>query len=174
MTKASTQRPRRPAAEHAASAVPEEAAVRVLRQFRQIFNAVKAHFQRLEKTSGLGGAQIWALSVIKDRPGIGVTELAAAMDIRQSTASNLVRSLTERELVEPMRHPVDGRAVQLAILPKGKRLIKGAPGPLVGVLPDALAMLDQATLARLEGDLAALLALLNPEESSAQVPLADL
>jgi hypothetical protein len=59
----------------------DELAVEVLRQFRQAFNAVKTHFQQVEKKVGLGGAQVWALSVIRDHAGIRVTELAQAMDV---------------------------------------------------------------------------------------------
>ena len=45
---------------------------RVLRQFRVVFNAVKTHFRQVEREAGVGGAQLWALSVIDRRPGIGV------------------------------------------------------------------------------------------------------
>lgn len=174
MTRKSTKpQPRgRPSA--LGDATANESAVRVLRQFRRIFNAVKAHFQQMEKTSGLGGAQVWALSVIEDFPNIGVTELATAMDIRQSTASNLIRSLIERELIQSQRNPSDRRAVQLAILPAGKRLLKVVPRPLSGILPVALSALDQATLGRLEEDLAKVLVLLSVDESSAQVLLTNL
>jgi len=51
------------------------AAAGVLRQFRQIFNAVKTHFQQVEKKVGLGGAQVWALNVIRDAPDIGMGNL---------------------------------------------------------------------------------------------------
>ncbi|HBZ08040.1 MAG TPA: MarR family transcriptional regulator, partial [Massilia sp.] len=71
---------------------------RVLRQFRIVFNAVKNHFRQVERDAGLGGAQLWALSVIAQSPGIGVTDLARALDIHQSTASNLVRALGSRGL----------------------------------------------------------------------------
>ncbi len=77
----------------------DDAAVRVLRQFRQVFNAVKTHFRQVEKTVGLGGAQVWALSLIRDMPGVGIGDLAQAMNIHQSTTSNLVKGLVERELV---------------------------------------------------------------------------
>ena len=63
----------------------------VLRRFRVVFNAVRTHFQQVEKQVGLGGAQVWALSVVKDHPGIGMGGVAKSMDIHQSTASNLVR-----------------------------------------------------------------------------------
>src|SRR5512132_618056 len=87
--------------------VHDEAAQRVLRQFRQVFNAVKTHFQQVERKVGLGGAQVWALSVIQQFPGIGVGRLAAAMQIHQSTASNLVKALVERGLVTMTRDVAD-------------------------------------------------------------------
>ncbi|WP_083876668.1 MarR family winged helix-turn-helix transcriptional regulator [Ideonella sp. B508-1] len=92
--------------------VLDEPAARVLRRFRQVFNAVKTHFQQVERQVGVGGAQVWALSVIQARPGIGVNELAKALDIRQSTASNLVRALVDRGLVATSRAERDRRAVE--------------------------------------------------------------
>ncbi|HEX7688461.1 MAG TPA: helix-turn-helix domain-containing protein, partial [Burkholderiaceae bacterium] len=86
-------------AESARDVDDDARAVRVLRQFRQVFNAVKTHFQQVEKSVGMGGAQVWALSLVRDRPGLGVRALAEAMAVHQSTASNLVRGLVERELV---------------------------------------------------------------------------
>ena len=118
------------------------AAARVLRQFRQIFNAVKTHFQQVEKQVGLGGAQVWALSVIRDTPDIGMGSLARTMNIHQSTASNLVKTLVERGLVGVARHGADRRAVMLRLLPAGGKVLRRSPGPFSGVLPEALASLD--------------------------------
>jgi DNA-binding MarR family transcriptional regulator len=145
----------------------------VLRQFRQVLNTAKTHFQQVEKRVGLGGAQVWALSVVRDRPGIGVGDLARAMDIHQSTASNLVKSLMEREMVEPRKEGADRRAVQLHLLPAGAKALKRVPGPFSGVLPEALRSLDPATLKRLNKDLAKLIVALDADERSAQVLLAD-
>jgi DNA-binding MarR family transcriptional regulator len=151
-----------------------ESAARVLRQFRQIFNAIKTHFQQVEREVGLGGAQVWALGLIRDNGGIGVSELARAMNIHQSTASNLVKVLVERELVTASKDAGDRRAVKLRLLPAGAKLIKRSPGPLAGVLPDALESLDPKTLKRLEADLAKLLALLKTDKKAAKIPLAHL
>ena len=152
------------------SAIGEPAA-QVLRRFRLVFNAVKTHFQQVEKQAGVGGAQLWALSIIRDRPAIGVNDLAQAMDIHQSTASNLVKALTSRELVVGSKDGADRRAVQLAILPAGSDVLRRAPGPLTGVLPQALASLDAETLARLDADLATLISALNADERAANIPL---
>ena len=150
------------------------AAARVLRQFRQIFNAVKTHFQQVEKRVGLGGAQVWALSVIRDAPDIGMGSLAGAMNIHQSTASNLVKSLVDRGMVSATKDGTDRRAVMLRLLPAGGRILKRTPGPFAGVLPGALAALDQKTLKRMEADLKKLIGELRADARAGKIPLAEL
>lgn len=152
----------------------DDAAHRVLRQFRLVFNAVKSHFRQVEKSAGIGGAQLWALSLVKDQPGITVTSLAAAMDIHQSTASNLLKALVTHGLVEVHRNGVDRRSALLKVTPAGVRLMRKAPGPFSGVLPDALSRLDPQTLNRLDADLAALLRVLVADRKAAKIPLAHL
>lgn len=151
-----------------------EPAVRVLRRFRQVFNAVKTHFQQVEKRAGVGGAQIWALSVIQAQPGIGVNGLSRAMDIHQTTASNLVRALVAQDMVQVDRKGADKRAVQLSLLAAGSQVLQRAPGPFSGVLPEALASLDAQTLERLDHDLATLIAALQPDHHAAGIPLAQM
>ncbi len=151
----------------------EEAAVAVLRQFRQVFNAVKSHFQQMEKTVGMGGAQVWALSVVREHPGIGVGALAKAMSIHQSTASNLVRTLIDRGMVIAVKQGADRRAVQLSLLPAGAKVLRNAPGPFAGLLPDALKSLPPDTLARLQVDLAQLIVAIAADEAGASIPLSD-
>ena len=146
----------------------------VLRQFRSVFNAVKTHFQQVEKQAGIGGAKVWALSTIDAQPGIGMNGLAAALDIHQTTASNLIKDLLQLELVRAEKNAPDRRAVQLFVLPKARRVLKKAPGPFAGVLPKALAALDAPTLMRLEQDLGRLLALLQTDDKAAKTPLAEL
>lgn len=149
----------------------DQISTQVLRQFRLVFNAIKTHFQQVEKQAGVGGAQVWALSVIRDQPGIGVNELARAMDVRQPTASNLVRTLVEQDLAEVRKDDRDRRAVQLFVRPGGSRVLKRAPGPFAGVLPQALANLDRETLQRLEVDLAKLIDGLGADAAGAKIPL---
>jgi DNA-binding MarR family transcriptional regulator len=149
-------------------------ATRVLRQFRIVFNAVKTHFRQVEREAGVGGAQLWALGVIQRTPGIGVTELARELDIHQSTASNLTKAMIERGLVSAGRESMDRRTVALRLLPPGEEVLKAAPMPFTGVLPDALASLDPQTLARLEQDLAQLITALAADESGASVMMAQL
>ena len=152
----------------------DAASARVLRHFRRVFNAVKTHFQQVEKKAGIGGAQLWALSAIQAKPALGVNDLAAVMDIHQTTASNLVKALLKQALIKTEKRGTDRRAVQLSILPAGQHILARAPGPFTGVLPEALAQLDPQTLQRLDADLQQLLQLLHADEAAGQVPLADL
>ncbi|MBI5258105.1 MAG: winged helix-turn-helix transcriptional regulator [Burkholderiales bacterium] len=151
-----------------------EPATSVLRRFRIVFNAVKTHFQQVERRAGIGGAQVWALSVLKAQPGIGVSSLASAMDVHQSTASNLVKTLLEQGLATAGRSEHDRRVVQLRITPAGTRVLRRAPGPFAGVLPEALGALDPQTLRRLDRDLGKLIALLHADDRAGKKPLAQL
>lgn len=146
----------------------------VLRRFRVVFNAVRSHFKQIEKQVGLGGAQVWALSVIRDQPGIGMGQLAKSMDVHQSTASNLVRVLQHKELLRMDKDEADKRHVHLHITAQAMDLLAKVPGPFEGVLPAALDHLNPLTLQRLDQDLAELIALLKADEAAEQLPLAQL
>lgn len=146
----------------------------VLRRFRVVFNAVRSHFQQVEKQVGISGAQVWALSVIKENPGIGMIGIAKSMDIHQSTASNLIKTLQIKELIKVDKALEDRRNVKIYVLPTGLKILKQTPGPFEGVLPDALVRLPPDTLQRLNKDLCELIRLLNADERAEGIPLADL
>jgi DNA-binding MarR family transcriptional regulator len=144
----------------------------VLRQFRMLFNAVRRHFHRLEKQAGIGGANVWALSLIEQNPGIGVSRLAEIMDIHQSTVSNLLRSMIKSGLIHTEKSAKDRRAVEIYALPEGLKILKRISVPYEGVLPRALSEIDQATLERLHKDLQQLIDRIDIDENAAQTPLA--
>jgi DNA-binding MarR family transcriptional regulator len=156
------------------SVTQAQAAAVVLRQFRQVFSTVRRHFQSLEKIAGLGGAQIWALSEIAANAGCGVNQLAIAMDIHQSTASNLVKSLMKADLIESKRAAQDKRVVELFALPAGLRILKKIKPPHCGILPHTLRQLNEKSLKQLELSLAILIAQMQTDESAAHTPIAML
>jgi hypothetical protein len=57
------------------------------------------------------------------------------------------------------------------VLAAGTKVLRRAPGPFTGVLPQALASLDARTLARLDKDLGTLIAALDVDERAAGIPL---
>ena len=168
------RRPRSTKTTTVPTSVRQQAATRVLRRFRIVFNTVKSHFRDVERRTGVGGAKLWALSVIAETPGVGVGALASAMDIRQSTASNLVRSLIAQGYVAPRKGEQDRRTTLLTVLPAGAAILQRAPAPFTGVLPDALGRLDPAILDRLDQDLGTLIEVLEADIRAANIPLADL
>lgn len=154
--------------------LPAVTNAQVLRRFRVVFNTVRGHFQQVEKQAGVGGAQVWALSVIRDQPGIGMGGLAKSMDIHQSTASNLVKALQKKDMLSMTKAVVDRRNVELTILPAGLAVLAKVTGPFEGVLPEALGQLPPETLARMDRDLSELIQLLKADEKAGGIPLGQL
>jgi DNA-binding MarR family transcriptional regulator len=147
----------------------------VLRQFRLIFKSVRRHFQSVESVMGISGAQLWAVSRIAEQPGIRVTELAKAMSIHQTTASNLVEKLVELGFVARERDSSDGRVVLLRLTDKGAASLAEAPGPVRGLLPDALGKLPFETLESLHANLTELLSRMQDlEPQGRDTPLSEM
>lgn len=150
-------------------------AVESLRRFRQIFAAVRTHFRQVEQITGTGAAQLRALSLLRERPGLRISELAQAMDIHQSTTSNLVKTLVERKLVSAARNGTDARVLHLNLSPAGEKVLQRLQGQhYIGVLPQALQTLPPRVLTRLNADLDRLLAAMQADGSAARSPLASL
>ena len=154
---------------------PSPQAIEALKRFRVIFRSVRQHFHEIERRCGVSGSQLWALSVVVGSPGIRVKDLAQAMAVHQSTASNLIEQLSRQGLLRRERDRIDQRIVLLHATEAGERVIARAPRPLSGLLPDALSRLDGPRLVQLNGLLAEILdGMRDIEPEAASTPLADL
>lgn len=151
------------------------AAAEALRQFRVIFGAVRQHFQAVEKACRISGAQIWAMAALRQRPGMKVSELAQALSIHASTASNLLDRIEKAGLIRRERSSVDQRVVRLYLTAAGDKALEKAPEPLTGILNHALGQMPESALSRLNEDLATLIAHMGEVDSGdAQKPLTGL
>lgn len=157
--------------EPAAADSQREQAMAVLQQFRVVFKSVKKHFQWVEKETGVSGSQLWALAQIAGTPGISVTGLARALAIHQSTASNLIDKLAQRDLVRRERKRDDQRVVRLYLTRQGQAIVAKAPQPVEGVLPDALMRLPKADLLKLDAMLKGLTKLMRVRDASGKYTL---
>lgn len=147
----------------------------VLKQFRVIFKSVRKHFSLIEEQAGVSGAQLWALHAIASNPGLRVTELARAMSVHQSTASNLVEKLVELSYVRRQKSREDSRAILLFVTQQGEIQLSQAPGPVRGILPDALEKLPEEVLVELNRNLSLLLAQMSDQNlSDGSTPLSDI
>jgi len=148
----------------------------VLEQFRIIVKSIKRHYQDVERRAHLKGAQLWALAQVAENPAATVGDLARALAIHQSTASNLLRALERQGLVDRERESADQRQVRLFATKKGLKLLKGAPRPLIGVLQQALSELPPARLHSLHDELAHVIAQMKKKAIAAarELPLSEM
>ena len=165
--------PETPASLNTAAPSPEVMAI--LARFRIILQSTRQYYQKVQESLGIGGAQLQALAIVAEQPNVGVSALAMAMLIRQPTASNLVEQLVKLGLVRRKKSGVDQRATELTVTPKARRILAKAPGPLVGILADALASLSPSMMKQLGTSLDAVLQAMKSRDESARFrPLADM
>ncbi|WP_332672489.1 MarR family winged helix-turn-helix transcriptional regulator [Aromatoleum sp.] len=136
---------------------PSVSPLSVLQRFRVLIRTAQRHSQWIERQSGVTGAQLWALQELKEVSGLRVGELAGRMALHQSTASNMVDKLESAKLIRKERTSVDQRVVRLYLTDAGSDLLKRSPSPARGVLPEALRLLDEEALMRLQRELDVLL-----------------
>lgn len=121
----------------------------ILQKFRIIVSAAQKYSQRVEKQLGVTGAQLWIMKEINVTPGLRVGEVAKKLAIHQTTASNLLDALEKKGMIEKTRQVTDQRIVNLSLTEKGKLLMKKAPEPVRGLLPEALSQMKGDDLLRL-------------------------
>lgn len=165
--------PRRASVAPAASA-RTQVAMAVLQHFRELFRVSQQHFQRIESNCGVSGAQLWALSEVGATPGLTISGLARKLSIHLSTSSNVLDKLEAQKLIRRERNKVDQRVVRVYLTAAGVRILRKAPQPVEGVIPNALRKMPASALKTLERDLGRLLDLASvrdPEEG--MKPLAE-
>ncbi len=147
----------------------------VLKQFRLIFGSVRHHFRQIEVTCKVSGSQLWMLHELQQSPGIGVSDLANRLSIHQTTCSQLIEKLVARGYVVKKRSGEDQRRVGLSITKNAAHVLKQAPGPAEGLIPEALMGLSEPTLESLMANLGELIDGLHLQDhQAAERPLSDL
>lgn len=149
--------------------------LQVLKKFRIIFGSVRQHFRDVEQTCGITGSQLWILQEVSRTPDLGVSELAERLSIHQSTCSQLVEKLVARGLIIKERSKIDQRRVGLNLSKEASGILKIAPGPAEGLLPEALLALSESALSSLDDSLVELIGELRVRDDKlADKPLSDL
>jgi len=153
----------------------KQLSLQVLKKFRIIYGSVRQQFRDIERTCGVTGSQLWIMHEISTTSGIGVSLLAERLSIHQSTCSQLVEKLVARKLIIKERSTEDQRRVGLRLTEEASRLIKKAPGPAEGLLPEALSALPEETIKALNLSLEKVIEQLQiKDEMLAERPLSDL
>jgi DNA-binding MarR family transcriptional regulator len=131
--------------------------LRILQSFRTVVGSARNYDAEVRSRTGISGSQLWALSEISREGGMSVNAVAERLALHQTTASNLVNTLSERRLIRRVRDQADQRVVRLYATADGMRLLLRAPGPYAGLLIDALRKLEPTELSKLLRGLGALL-----------------
>jgi len=153
----------------------DQLARETLRKFRVIFGAVRQHFQAVEKACGVSGAQVWVMATLAESPGMRVSQLASALSIHQSTASNLLDKIEKSGLIRRERSSQDQRVVHLYLTEAGKVALDRAPKPFTGLLPFALGKLGSEVLTSLSQNLDQVIAGMEQVDiAAADRPLSEL
>lgn len=170
-----TTSPKRRKVSPSQPSAPSPSVLAILARFRVILQSTRQHYQNVQESVGVSGSQLQALAIIATQPHVGVSALAHAMLVRQPTASNLVEQLVRLGLVKRKKSGTDLRARELTITPKGRGILARAPGPVVGVLADAIASLSPESIADLRRSLDAVLRTMKSRDDRARYrPLADM
>lgn len=147
----------------------------ILAKFRIIYGAIRQHNRMVEKSCGVSGAQIWAMSVLARHPGMRVSQLAQALSIHASTTSNLLDKIEAGGLLRRQRSQQDQRVVELYLTQAGQAVLDRAPQPHAGVLSDALDTISEQALHKLHEGLQAVVDHLQlRDDTAAAKPLSEL
>lgn len=176
MSNVSRRTPRRNTAGSKSSAAAKaKLELETLQEFRIIVGSARRHDADVRRIAGISGSQLWALSEIARTVGMRVNDLSERMALHQTTASNLINALVERNLIRRGRDEDDQRVVRLHVTTEGKKMLLRAPGPYAGLLVDALRHLKASDLRRLNEALRVLTRVLRtvPADTAGQLLMGE-
>ena len=116
--------------------------------FFRLWRATHTRTAELLGSVGLTPALFALLNVIGAREGAIQQELGSALGIDRSTMVSLIDQLESAELARRRPSPTDRRAREIAITPKGRRLLQRARGLISQVEDEVLAGLTAEERAR--------------------------
>jgi DNA-binding MarR family transcriptional regulator len=94
---------------------------------RQIVRALRAGNSAMERTIGVSSAQLFALRQIERRPGLSLSDLAAATSTSQGAISEVASRLVDRKFVTRKISVDDRRRTQLEATTEGRAVLESAP-----------------------------------------------
>lgn len=128
----------------------------VLQQLRVIVRLAGNHSAHVERSTGIPGAQLWALHEVARADGLSVGELAARLRVHQTTVSNLLNRLEAATLVRKGRSRDDQRIVRIHLTAAGHKALRAAAAPTRGLLPTVLDGMSPVQLRKVHDGLAVL------------------
>ncbi|HZZ93411.1 MAG TPA: MarR family transcriptional regulator [Usitatibacter sp.] len=116
---------------------------------RSIVRALRVNAHAIERQAGIGGAQLFVLQQLARGPARSMNELAQRTHTHQSSVSVVASRLAERGLIVRSPSSADRRRLEIALTPKGRALLRGAPVTVQARLIEGLRKLPAHRLAAL-------------------------
>lgn len=110
----------------------------VMDSLRVISQYIQRYSKSLEKEFTLSASQLMAMWTIKESEKLRISDIAKALSIHLSTASNMLDKIENKKLIKRVREGKDMRAVYIRLTKKGENLLSKAPHPSQGNLAKAL------------------------------------
>jgi DNA-binding MarR family transcriptional regulator len=125
--------------------------------FRRILREIRVMARKGELSTGLSPAQTFVLSVLADRPGASVNELAEATLTDRSSVAAVVDRLVAHGFVVREQSATDRRRASVSVTSTGRRAMRRAasPPPTVALIT-AIRSLDRREQRMLASGLTAL------------------
>ncbi len=131
------------------------------------------HVRKVDRASGIGPAQLSALSVLVFGRSMSLGDLAAAEQVAPPTMVRIVRSLAKHKLVTARADKLDRRKLKISATARGRALMLRARQLRVQVLAERIAALSEREQHRLRSALAVLGNVLRDWRSSSSTGPAD-
>lgn len=128
-----------------------------LKALRSLFWAAQEDYRQLEQATGLSSAEVRALTLVAQHPGLTVSSLASKMRLSLPSISNMLRHLVASGLVTRTRLEKDQRTVLLHATPQAEAQLSQSRGGGSGLLKTLIDELDDTGLQQLNGGLQAML-----------------
>jgi len=128
----------------------------VLQQLRVVVRLAGNHSTNVERSTGIPGAQLWALHEVAQADGLSVGELAQRLRVHQTTVSNLSNRLEAAALVRKGRSPDDQRIVHIHLTAAGRKALRATAAPARGLLLSVLDGMSTAQRRKVHDGLAVL------------------
>lgn len=127
--------------------------ITILDSIRTIVRQLRVSSRSCEAKSGLSSAQIFVLRNLKSTRPLSINELAAKTFTHQSTVSEVVSRLVDKDLVSRRSSKLDGRRLELVLTATGRSTLTQAPKTAQEALAQGLSSMTE----RKRGELALLL-----------------
>jgi len=128
----------------------------LMRLVWEVDHALQSASKRMEAAFGVTGPQRLVIRIVGRFPGILTGQLAAALHIHPSTATDIVKRLEARGLLRRTRDARDGRRVLLGLTQRGRAVDGEGTGTVESAVRRALARLSPAELRGARSTLTAL------------------